>query len=149
MHNMPCRPVLSTTYNINIAATPAPTPSPALTTALPAATPELVADAALPLAEVVPLLTVACATCTPKLVDVLAVPETVVVTTEVAVVDAAHPVQVVHGALDAQGPLVQPDQVDAGQAEPPHQDVQGAEVHAPEEAQGPHPLLLPALPKGP
>ena len=57
----------------------------------------------------------------PNPVDVVTDPETVVVTVLVAVVLAAQAVQL----------------------------VQGAEVQAPDDAQGPHPLLFPALPKGP
>ena len=75
---------------------------------------------------------------------------TVVVITEEAVVEAWQPDQVVHGASDVpQGPSVQPLQVEAGHAEPPHQLVQGPSVQAPEVRvdQGPQPL--PAPPKGP
>jgi len=132
-------------YSIKSAAAPAaaPTPAPA-TSLLPA--PALVAEAfALPVVEAA----VAWATCTPKEVLVLAVPETVVVTTLVAVVEAWHPDQVVQGASLAQDPLVQPDQVEAGQALLPHQEVQGAAVHEPEEVHCPQPLLFPLLPNGP
>lgn len=80
---------------------------------------------------------------------VAALPLTVVVTTLVAVVEAWHPVQVVQGALVPQGPLVHPDQVEAGHALPPHQLVQGAAVHEPDDAQGPQPELFPLLPNGP
>ena len=74
---------------------------------------------------------------------------TVVVTTEEAVVLAWQPDQVVHGASVPQGPSVQPLQVEAGHALPPHQLVQGPSVQAPEVRvdQGPQPL--PAPPKGP
>jgi hypothetical protein len=75
---------------------------------------------------------------------------TVVVMTDEAVVLAWQPDQVVHGASEVpQGPSVQPLQVEAGHAEPPHQLVQGPSVHAPEVRvdQGPQPL--PAPPKGP
>jgi len=76
---------------------------------------------------------------------------TVVVTTEVAVVEAVQPVQVVHGASEAQEFEVQPDHVLAGHPLVPHQLVHGPEVHAPElcEAQGPHPSFPPLPPKGP
>ena len=116
------------------AATRPPSPTPAPTTAfLPAAALLDVALAAAPVADEAALL--ACATCTPKAVVVTTLAEepevTVVVMTEVAVVDALHPVQVVHGALVPQGPLVQPDHVDGGQALFPHQLVQGPVVHAP------------------
>lgn len=131
-------------HNIKSAAAPAaaPTPAPA-TSLLPA--PALVAEA---FALVVDAA-VAWATCTPKEVLVPAVPDTVVVTTLVAVVEAWHPDQVVQGASLDQDPLVQPDQVEGGQALLPHQEVQGAAVHEPEEVQGPQPLLLPLLPNGP
>lgn len=66
----------------------------------------------------------------------------VVVTTEEAVVSAEQPLQVVQGASEPQGPLVQPDHVLGGQALPPHQLVQGPSVHAPEDLSlhGPQPL---------
>jgi len=63
----------------------------------------------------------------------------VLVATEVAVVEAVQPPQLVQGASVAQAPLVQPDQVEGGQASVPHQLVQSPVVHAPEEAHGPHP----------
>lgn len=64
-----------------------------------------------------------------------------------AVTDAEHPVQEVHGALVDQVPEVQPGQSEAGQALPPNQLVQGPLVHAPEEPNGPAPHDPP--PKGP
>jgi hypothetical protein len=74
---------------------------------------------------------------------------TVVVTTEEAVVLAAHPLQVVQGASVPS--LVQPDQVLPGHALPPHQLVHGPAVQSPEvlEDQGPQPLPGPPGPKGP
>jgi len=75
---------------------------------------------------------------------------TVVVMTDEAVVLAWQPLHVVQGASEVpQGPSVQPLQVEAGQAEPPHQLVHGPSVQAPEvlEDQGPQPLFAP--PKGP
>jgi hypothetical protein len=74
---------------------------------------------------------------------------TVVVTTLLAVVLAWHPDQVVQGASVPQGPLVQPLQVEAGHAEPPHQLVQGPSVQAPEVLEDHGPQPLPAPPKGP
>jgi len=108
--------------------------------------PDDVLEAALP-------VLVAWATWMPKPVDVSVTVEppvvTVVVTTEVAVVEAVHPVQVVQGACVFHEPEVQPDQVLAGQPEMPHQLVQGPLVHAPPLmlAHGPHPL--PGPPNGP
>ena len=80
----------------------------------------------------------------PKAVEVVvyAVPfpaVTVDVTTDVAVVEAEHPDQVVHGASVDHGPLVHPDQVLAGQAPVPHQLVHGPFVQAPAEFHGPQP----------
>ena len=74
---------------------------------------------------------------------------TVVVTTDEAVVLAAHPLHAVQGASVPS--LVQPDQVLPGQSLPPHQLVQGPAVQSPEvlEDQGPHPLPGPPAPKGP
>lgn len=57
-----------------------------------------------------------------------------------------QPDQVVQGALVLQGPLVQPDQVLAGQAEPPHQFVQAPDVQSPSDFQPPHGW---SPPKGP
>lgn len=57
-----------------------------------------------------------------------------------AVVLAVQAVQVVHGALELQVPEVQPGQLEAGQALPPHQEVQAPEVHGPAEPHGPQPL---------
>lgn len=57
-----------------------------------------------------------------------------------------QPLHVVQGALVPQGPLVQPDHVLAGQAEPPHQPVHGPVVHEPLDCHGPHGL---SPPKGP
>jgi len=70
----------------------------------------------------------------------------VLVRTLVAVVCAVQPVQVVHGALVPQGPLVQPDHVLPGQSLSPHHAVQGPLCHGPLLAQGPHSLVCP--PKG-
>lgn len=83
--------------------------------------------------------------CTPVLLPVV----TVVVTTLDAVVEASQPDQVVHGASVPRD--VQPLHVLSGHALPPHQEVQGPAVHAPEEAeaQGPQPLPAPPAPKGP
>ena len=67
----------------------------------------------------------AAATCNPNAVVVTTLPLIVVVTTLVAVVDAEHPLQDVHGALVLQGPAVQPGQSDGGHALPSHQAVQG------------------------
>lgn len=95
---------------------------------------------------------------------------TVVVTTEVAVVDAVQPDQVVHGALVLHEFAVQPDQVESGHAEvpswmmvstslmprlrfsllySPHHFVQAPDVHGPEDsdAHGPQPFCAP--PNGP
>jgi len=84
--------------------------------------------------------------CTPVLEPVV----TVVVITLLAVVLAWQPDHVVHGASEVpQGPSVQPLQVEAGQALPPHQDVQGPSVQAPEEREDQGPQPLPAPPKGP
>jgi hypothetical protein len=71
------------------------------------------------------VLALAAATCSPYAVVVAAVPLIVVVTTLVAVVEAEHPLQLVHGAELLQGPAVQPGQSDGGHALPPHHAVQG------------------------
>lgn len=63
-------------------------------------------------------------------------------TTLVAVVLAAQPVQVVHSALVLQGPWVQPVHVESGQPAEPHQRVQGPLCHAPEEVHGPQGALF-------
>ena len=87
----------------------------------------------------------------PVVVTTLVAPPvvTVVVMTLLAVVLAVQPAQDVHGALVPQGPLVQPDQVDGGQPEVPHQLVHGPFVQEPvvSELYGPQPL--PAPPNGP
>lgn len=137
--------------------------APATTPTIPAAEPailKLVGIAAPPeedeeAAEPAEPPFVACATWMPKLVLVVVTVEpevvTTLVTTLVAVVLAVQPDQVVHGALVPHGPEVQPDQVDGGHAEPPHQLVHGPFVHAPllALAHGPHPWFGPPWPNGP
>jgi hypothetical protein len=73
------------------------------------------------------VLTLAAATCNPYAVLVAAVPLIVVVTTLVAVVEAEHADQLVHGAELLQGPAVQPGQSEGGHALFPHHAVQGPE----------------------
>ena len=76
---------------------------------------------------------------------------TVEVMTLLAVVLAVQPVQDVHGAPEVHEPLVQPDQVEAGQPDVPHQLVHGPVVHDPvlSDAQAPQPFPLPEPPNGP
>ena len=69
-------------------------------------------------------------------------PLTVVVTTLVAVVLAAHPVHVVHGASVLHGPLVHPVHVESGHPLVPHHLVQGPFSHAPELVHGPQGTLF-------
>ena len=85
------------------------------------------------------------------LVTVVPFPVIVVVTTLDPVVVAVHPSQLVQGASVLHGPSVQPDQVLPGQAEPPHHEVQGPFVQAPDDlpAHGPQPCCGPSWPKGP
>lgn len=73
----------------------------------------------------------------------------VVVTIDVAVVEAEHPLHVVHGAAVPQGPLVQPDHVLGGQAPVPHQLVHGPLVQEPELPREPQPFAGPPWPNGP
>ena len=91
-------------------ATPIKPPTPAVTTG------------AAPVLSTLPL---AAATWSPYAVVTTAVPFTVDVATLVAVVEAVHPDQVVHGAFVLHGPAVQPGQSLAGHALPSHQAVQG------------------------
>lgn len=149
-------------YRSSAPTTPAasPTPAPAMAL-LSAPLPLLVALAALAVAVLAPVpllaLPVACATLTPNSVAVVVtvcstpplLTTLVVVTTLDPVVVAAHPVQVVHGALEPQAPLVHPDHVLPGHALLPHQLVHGPDVQALllAEAQGPHPLLPPTPPE--
>lgn len=77
----------------------------------------------------------AAATVIPKSVVVVtsALPrtDTVEVTTELPVVDAEQPSQLVHAGAVSHGPLVQPDQVGSGQALfRPNQAVQGPDAHS-------------------
>jgi len=138
-------------YNMSMAASTAPRPTPALATARRSPDePLLVALAAEPVA--VPPV-VAAATWTPKAVVVTTLDEppvvTVEVTTELAVVLAVQPDHEVHGGLVPHGPLVQPDQVDGGQADEPHQLVHGPFVHDPEDPHDPYPFPGPPWPNGP
>lgn len=131
--------------------------APATTPKTPAALPIIMPVAlGAPFPVLVPLLEPVAdiaATWMPKPVDVTVVVEppvvTVLVTTEVAVVEAVQPDQLVHGASVAQVPLVQPDHVEPGQPAVPHQFVHAPLVQAPVLwlAHGPQPL--PAPPKGP
>jgi len=68
----------------------------------------------------------------PNSVVVTTDPLIVVVTTLVAVVLAAHPVHVVHGAAVLHGPSVHPDHVEPGHPLVPHHAVQGPLIQAPE-----------------
>jgi len=136
---------LRSTYNAT--ATPntaAPTAKPA-PNVLPTAPPVAVADAAAvaepPAAEVV--LPVASATLTPNSVVVTTDPLIVVVTTLVAVVLAAHPVHVVHGAAVLHGPSVHPVHVESGHALVPHHWFQGPLTQAPELVHWPQALFGP------
>lgn len=100
-----------------------PTTTPIKTTPTTAPIPTVIFSPAPVLAS--PLLALAAATCNPYAVVVAAVPLIVVVTTLVAVVEAEHPLQLVHGAELLHGPAVQPGQSDGGHALPPHHAVQG------------------------
>lgn len=72
-----------------------------------------------------------------------------VVTTELAVVVAEQPDQEVQGGFVPHEPLVQPDHVDGGQADEPHQLVHGPFVHDPDDPHGPYPFPGPPGPNGP
>ena len=100
------------TANPNTAA-PTAIPTPAVTIGTP------------PVLTVLALGASAAATCNPYAVVVTALPLIVVVTTLVAVVDAEHPLHVVHGAAVLHGPAVQPGQSDDGHALPSHHAVHG------------------------
>lgn len=78
----------------------------------------------------------------PNSVVVSTDPLTVVVTTLVAVVLAAHPVHVVHGAAVLHGPSVHPVHVESGHPLVPHHLVQGPLSQAPELDHGPQGALF-------
>lgn len=96
-----------------------------------------------------------CCTCTAYCKLVTALPLTVCTTVLDPVVLAVHPAQLVQGALELQGPNVQPGQSDPGHALPPHHFVHGPLVrhslrvlqslHGPqfEVPKGPQPVLPP------
>jgi len=84
------------------------------------------------------LVCCACATWYPKLVATVWDPLMVVVYTLEAVVLAVQAVQLVHGALELQVPLVQPGQLEAGHLSLSHHEVHAPDVHGPAEPNGPH-----------